>query len=105
MTLLTKVHQTCLLPHIAGTRFILKTIPRIVCGYLLCILAWADKFGIPWSPVDAKFRVEVLLVSNDVARVMKLRRFFAIYTGCLDGHSCWWIIIGIQFKLALHLFL
>ncbi len=39
-----------ILPHWAQD--LLLTIPRLICGYLLATDFGAEKFGLPWSPVD-----------------------------------------------------
>ena len=50
MKLLQRITKPILLPH--WTQDLFLTIPRIVCGYLLTSSFGADKFGLPWSPID-----------------------------------------------------
>jgi len=51
MKIFKEITQPVILPHWGLD--ILLLIPRIVCGYLLTANFGADKFGLPWSPVDA----------------------------------------------------
>lgn len=50
MELFQKITSPVLLPH--WSQDLMLTIPRIVCGYLLTANFGADKFGLPWSPID-----------------------------------------------------
>lgn len=45
-----KIIKPVLMPYF--WQDLLLSIPRIVCGYLLTSSFGADKFGMPWSPVD-----------------------------------------------------
>ena len=67
MKIFRTITKPILLPHWSQDLFI--AIPRIVCGYLLAFNFGADKFGMPWSPVDANLGLfEVAFwFPNDVA--------------------------------------
>jgi putative oxidoreductase len=51
MKFIKTITKPLLLPHWSQDLFL--TVPRLVCGYLLTVNFGADKFGLPWSPVDA----------------------------------------------------
>jgi putative oxidoreductase len=67
MNIFTKITKPILLPH--WSQDLTLTIPRIVCGYLLAFDFGADKFGMPWSPIDKNLGLfEVAFwFPNDVA--------------------------------------
>lgn len=67
MKLITKITKPILLPH--WSQDLVATIPRIICGYLLAFDFGADKFGMPWSPMDKNLGLfEVAFwFPNDVA--------------------------------------
>lgn len=50
MKLLKRIKTPILLPHWSQDLFL--ALPRIICGFLLTSNFGADKFGLPWSPVD-----------------------------------------------------
>lgn len=51
MKVFKEITQPVILPHWGLD--VLLLIPRLVCGYLLTANFGADKFGLPWSPIDA----------------------------------------------------
>lgn len=56
MDTLKKYYYHLLRPQVTSSWIgdILLAIPRIICGYALSSGFGADKFGMPWSPADAK---------------------------------------------------
>ena len=84
----------------------LIAIPRLVSGYLLCFNFGADKFGMPWSPVDANLGMfEVAFwFPNDVAAdggIFKaFPAFFAWMGAFSEAVGGMLLLLGFQTRIA-----
>jgi putative oxidoreductase len=81
-------------------------IPRIVCGYLLAADFGADKFGMPWSPVDKNLGLfEVAYwFPIDVANYGGIFAIFPAFFAWMGGFSeavggVMWLV-GFQTRIA-----
>jgi putative oxidoreductase len=87
MNLITKITKPILLPH--WSQDLVLTIPRIICGYLLAFHFGADKFGMPWSPIDKNlglFEV-VFWFPNDVAKYGGVFALFPVLFAWMGAFS------------------
>lgn len=87
MKLLQKITNPILLPH--WSLDVVLTIPRIVCGYLLAFHFGADKFGMPWSPIDKNlglFEV-VFWFPIDVAKYGGVFALFPVFFAWMGAFS------------------
>lgn len=89
----------------------LLAIPRMVCGYLLAVHFGADKFGLPWSPVDKNldfFHIVYwfpLDVANYGGIFAKFPVFFAWMAGFSEAVGGIFLLIGFQTRIASFLIL
>ena len=109
MKLIKTITKPLLLPHWSQDLFL--TVPRLVCGYLLTVNFGADKFGLPWSPVDANLGLfEVAFwFPNDVAKYGGIFAvapvFFAWMGGFAEAVGGLLLILGFQTRIASFLIL
>jgi putative oxidoreductase len=81
-------------------------IPRIVCGYMLATSFGADKFGLPWSPVDKNLGLFEIVYwfPNDVAKYGGIFTLFPVFFAWMAGFSeavgglC--LLFGFQTRIA-----
>lgn len=81
-------------------------LPRIICGYLLTFHFGADKFGMPWSPMDKNlglFEI-VFWFPTDVANYggifAKFPIFFAWMGGFSEAVGGFFLMIGFQTRIS-----
>lgn len=104
MNLFTKITKPILLPHWSQDIFI--AIPRIVCGYLLSFDFGADKFGMPWSPIDKNLGLfEVAFwFPNDVASyggIFAIAPVFLAWMGAIaEAVGGLLLLFGLQTRIA-----
>ena len=104
MNLITKITKPIILPH--WSQDVLLIIPRIVCGYLLAFHFGADKFGMPWSPIDKNlglFEV-VFWFPNDVAKYRGVFALFPVFFAWIGAFSeaigGLFLLFGFQTRIA-----
>ena len=87
MKLLNQLTSPILMPFWWQDFLIL--IPRIVCGYLLAANFGADKFGLPWSPVDKNLGLfEVAFwFPQDVAKYGGIFEMFPVFFAWMGAFS------------------
>lgn len=101
---LTKIAKPILMPNWWQDVFLI--IPRIVCGYLLAFNFGADKFGMPWSPVDANLGLfEVAFwFPNDVASyggIFAIAPVFFAWMGAFsEAIGGLFLLFGFQTRIA-----
>lgn len=101
---LTKIAKPILMPN--WWQDVLLIIPRIVCGYLLAFNFGADKFGMPWSPVDANLGLfEVAFwFPNDVASyggIFAIAPVFFAWMGAFsEAIGGLFLLFGFQTRIA-----
>jgi putative oxidoreductase len=99
-----KILTPILLPH--WLHDLLLAIPRIVCGYLMTSSFGADKFGLPWSPVDKNLGLfEVAFwFPGDVANYGGLFASFPVFFAWMAAFSeavgGLFLLIGFQTRIA-----
>lgn len=104
MTLLQKITKPIIMPF-WWQDFILA-MPRIICGFLLTSSFGADKFGMPWSPIDKNLGLlEVAFwFPNDVATyggIFKIfPNFFAWIGGFSEAVGGIFLLLGFQTRIA-----
>lgn len=85
---------------------LILAIPRIICGYLLAADFGADKFGLPWSPVDKNLGLfEVAFwFPGDVANYGGIFKMFPVFFAWMAGFSeavgGIFLLLGFQTRLA-----
>ncbi len=85
---------------------ILFLIPRFVCGYLLASNFGADKFGLPWSPVDKNLGLfEVAYwFPQDVANYGGIFKIFPIFFAWMGAFAeavgGIFLLLGLQTRVA-----
>jgi putative oxidoreductase len=90
---------------------LLLTIPRVVCGYLMTANFGADKFGMPWSPVDKNLDLfEVAFwFPGDVANYGGIFTMFPIFFAWMAAFSeavgGLFLLLGFQTRIASFLIL
>jgi putative oxidoreductase len=104
MKLLKKIINPIIMPF--WWQDFLIVIPRIVCGFLLTSSFGADKFGLPWSPVDKNlglFEV-VFWFPQDVAQYGGIFKMFPVFFAWMGAFSeaigGVLLLIGFQTKIA-----
>ena len=87
MSVFKEITQPVILPHWGLD--VLLLIPRLVCGYLLTANFGADKFGLPWSPVDANlgFFEVAFWFPNDVADYGGIFALFPVFFAWMAAFS------------------
>ena len=81
-------------------------IPRIVCGYLLAASFGADKFGLPWSPIDKNLGLfEVAFwFPQDVAKYGGIFEMFPVFFAWMGAFSeavgGILLLLGLQTRVA-----
>jgi putative oxidoreductase len=104
-----KILTPFILPH--WSQDLLFTIPRIVCGYLMTANFGADKFGMPWSPVDKNLGLfEVAFwFPGDVANYGGIFASFPVFFGWIAAFSeavgGLFLLLGFQTRIASFLIL
>ena len=104
MTLLQKITKPIIMPF--WWQDFLTALPRIICGYLLASSFGADKFGLPWSPVDKNLGLfEVAFwFPNDVANyggIFKMfPNFFAWIGAFSEAIGGIFLLLGFQTRIA-----
>jgi putative oxidoreductase len=99
-----KIITPILLP--AWWQDVILAVPRIVCGYLLTTTFGADKFGLPWSPVDKNLGLFEIAFwfPADVAQYgglfTKFPNFFAWMAGFSEAIGGLFLLIGFQTRLS-----
>ncbi len=85
---------------------LILAIPRIICGYLLTTSFGADKFGLPWSPVDKNlsFFEVAFWFPNDIANYGGIFAFFPIFFAWMGAFSeavgGLFLVVGFQTRIA-----
>jgi len=85
---------------------LLIAIPRIVCGYLLTANFGADKFGLPWSPVDKNlgFFEIAFWFPGDIANYGGIFKLFPVFFAWMAGFSeavgGIFLLLGLQTRIA-----
>jgi putative oxidoreductase len=85
---------------------LLLAIPRIVCGYLMTATFGADKFGLPWSPVDKNLGLfEVAFwfpgdVANYGGIFSSFPVFFAWMAAFSEAVGGLFLLLGFQTRIA-----
>lgn len=84
----------------------LISIPRILCGFLLTSSFGADKFGLPWSPIDKNlglFEV-VFWFPQDVAHYGGIFAMFPVFFAWIGAFSeavgGIFLLLGFQTRIA-----
>ncbi len=109
MKILKRITNPILLPH--WSQDLLLAIPRIVCGYLLTADFGAQKFGMPWSPVDNNlgFFEVAFWFPNDVAAYGGIfaiaPAFFAWMGAFSEAVGGLLLLFGLQTRIASFLIL
>ena len=87
MKILQKLTNPILMPF--WWQDFLICIPRIVCGYLLAASFGADKFGLPWSPIDKNLGLfEVAFwFPQDVAKYGGIFEMFPVFFAWMGAFS------------------
>lgn len=104
-----KLIKPVLLPY--WWQDILVAIPRIVCGYLLAAEFGADKFGLPWSPVDKNLGLFEIAFwfPGDVANYGGIFKMFPVFFAWMAGFSeavgGIFLLLGFQTRIASFLIL
>ena len=104
-----KITRPVLLPF--WWQDILVAIPRIVCGYLLTSNFGADKFGLPWSPVDKNLGLFEIAFwfPGDVANYGGIFAHFPVFFAWMAGFSeavgGIFLLLGFQTRIASFLIL
>jgi putative oxidoreductase len=90
---------------------LIVAIPRVVCGYLLAFHFGADKFGMPWSPVEAKLGLFQIVdwFPKDVAKYGGIFALFPTFFAWMGGFSeaigGIFLLLGFQTRIASFLIL
>ncbi|WP_310379299.1 DoxX family protein [Flavobacterium sp.] len=104
MKLLQKITHPITMPFWWQDLFL--AIPRIICGYLLTSSFGADKFGMPWSPVDKNLGLfEVASwFPEDVANYGGIFALFPVFFAWIGAFSeavgGVFILLGFQTRIA-----
>ena len=104
MKLFQKITSPILLTH--WSQDLVLIIPRIVCGYLLAANFGADKFGMPWSPIDKNLGLfEVAYwFPNDVATYGGIFALFPVFFAWIGAFSeavgGIFLLLGFQTRIA-----
>lgn len=102
--MLKKITNPLLLPN--WWQDLIFAIPRIICGYLLTAHFGADKFGLPWSPVDKNLGLfEIAFwfptdVANYGGIFAKFPVFFAWMAGFSEAIGGLFLMIGFQTRIS-----
>lgn len=104
MNFLKKINNPILMPF--WWQDFAIAIPRIVCGYLLCFNFGADKFGLPWSPIDSHlglFEVSFWF-PKDVAGYGGIFKLFPVFFAWMGAFSeavgGLFLLFGFQTRIA-----
>ena len=104
MKILQKITKPIIMPF--WWQDFLTALPRIICGYLLASSFGADKFGLPWSPVDKNLGLlEVAFwFPQDVAQYGGIFKMFPAFFAWMGGFSeavgGIFLLIGFQTRIA-----
>jgi putative oxidoreductase len=85
---------------------LLMAIPRMVCGYLMTANFGADKFGMPWSPVDKNLGIFEIAFwfPSDIAAYggvfLLAPVFFAWMAGFSEAVGGLLLMVGFQTRIA-----
>jgi putative oxidoreductase len=97
------------LPH--WWQDLILAIPRIICGYLMTTSFGADKFGLPWTPLDKNLGLfEVAFwfpadVANYGGLFAQFPVFFAWMAAFAEAVGGLFLIFGFQTRIASFLIL
>ena len=104
MKLLKKITNPILMPF--WWQDLMIAIPRLVCGFLLCTSFGADKFGLPWSPVDKNLQLfEVAFwFPNDVETYGGIFAAFPVFFAWMGAFAeavgGLLLLVGLQTRVA-----
>ncbi len=104
MTLLQKITKPIIMPF--WWQDFLIALPRIICGFLLTSSFGADKFGMPWSPIDKNlcFFEVVFWFPQDVAKYGGIFKMFSSFFAWMGGFSeavgGIFLLLGLQTRIA-----